>query len=76
MCNKNFIFLYFLFKFNFTGDRCVYVPINQVQDYTALEGTENTADKNYVPSEINDKSNNYIFLFIISKILKLKMIKI
>jgi len=47
-----------------------------VEDYTALEGTENTADKNYAPSEITDKSNNYIFLFIISKILKLKMIKI
>jgi len=47
-----------------------------VQDYTALEGTENTVNKNYAPSEINDKSNNYIFLFIISKILELKMIKI
>jgi len=68
--------LYFLFKFNFTGNRCVYVPINQVQDYTALEGMENTENKNYAPSEINDKSNYYIFLFIIFKILKLKMIKI
>jgi len=28
--------------------------LNQVQDYTALEGTENTADRNYAPSEINE----------------------
>lgn len=64
------MFLYFLFKTNSTGDECVYVPVNQalMQNYTALERTKSTVDRNCAPAEINDKSNNYICLFILKNI--------
>lgn len=60
------MFLYFLFKTNSIGDECVYVPVNQalMQNYTALERTKSTVDRNCAPAEINDKSNNYMSIYL------------